>query len=128
MNLADRPQFEIVAIDRSDVARYSTISPEFQVTSAYLITGEVAGSDWRQTEVQLEIPYWKNYDLLPGNDPLSWPAKYGCADWGFFLATTQDRIRGGAVVAPGGTSELIGMSFPQAAVLWDLRVDQRHRN
>ena len=67
-------------------------------------------------------PYRKDYDVIPGNHPCDWPARFA-VDRAEFVAAYADGERVGgavAVVEPSDVERLGG--DPRLALLWDLRV------
>ena len=65
--------------------------------------------------------YIKSYED-PNETPSSWAARWDLSSWGFVVATQDDRVVGGCVIAyrTNGVNMLEGRD--DVAVLWDIRV------
>ncbi|HEX2187374.1 MAG TPA: GNAT family N-acetyltransferase, partial [Longimicrobiaceae bacterium] len=82
---------------------------------------------WVLTERQLDIPYVKDYDAIPGEHPSRWPERFDVSGWGVFAARVEGRRVGGAVVAFDTPElEMLG-GRRDLAVLWDVRVAPESR-
>lgn len=102
---------------------YSQISIAYTVSHVFDVS-ELADApgQFHLEERALEIPYRKDYDLIPGNHPTTWKQKFDLANWGFLSARAGSTRIGGAVIAcrSDGVDMLDGRE--DLAVLWDLRV------
>ena len=67
----------------------------------------------------VQTPYLKDYDVLPGNRPTDWPARFDTRCWGLLTAFRDGQRVGGAVVAHR-TPDL--ELLEDQALLWDIRV------
>jgi ribosomal protein S18 acetylase RimI-like enzyme len=76
----------------------------------------------------LEVPVVKDYDSLPGNHPLDWPARFDIRAWGFLIARNAGGHVGGAVMVaqPSELEMLEGRE--DLALLWDIRVARAVRH
>lgn len=70
----------------------------------------------------LDAPYVKDYDRLPGEGPLRWPDQFDLERWGFFSARDEERWVGAAAVAFDTPGVDLLERRGDLAVLWDLRV------
>ena len=70
----------------------------------------------------IAVPYLKDYDAHPGNDPTAWPLQFDATSLIILSAYVDDqRVGGATLVVNEGQSE--------RAILWDLRVvphERRH--
>ena len=66
----------------------------------------------------MEHPFTKDYDAIPGNDPMSWANRFDTARWRILAAYAGGQHVGGAVVVPAAS---------RIVLLWDLRVSPRFR-
>jgi ribosomal protein S18 acetylase RimI-like enzyme len=103
------------------LTEYSSIPIAFHVKSYYTsppIEGKL--SKWDIQEVDLEIPYTKDYDEI--NDPRRWATRFELSNWVMLSAFEDSKRVGGAVIAwnTPGVNMLEGRS--DLAVLWDIRV------
>ena len=73
-------------------------------------------------EMLVAVPYCKDYDALPDNHPVDWPARFDTSGWGILGAWRAGRRVGGAVIAWPSPGLDIREARPDVAVLWDLRV------
>ncbi|HXW79829.1 MAG TPA: GNAT family N-acetyltransferase [Acidimicrobiales bacterium] len=79
-------------------------------------------------EVEVEAPWWKDYDAAKGEGPTRWAKRFDVSNWGL-MAAYQGTVRiGGAVVAlkAPGLEMIDGRG--DLAVLWDLRVRPESRS
>lgn len=79
------------------------------------------------SERRLEIPYVKDYDMMEGENPTEWPARFDVSNWGLIGAHSNGMRIGGAVIAfnTQGVNMLEGRR--DLAVLWDIRVSPEAR-
>ena len=99
----------------------AAISIAFEVKSV-LDVSTGPGGIYCLTERKLGKPYWKDYDALPGNHPLDWPARFDLRNWGLLFAEEAAGVTGACLLAwnTPGVDMLEGRA--DLAVLWDLRV------
>jgi GNAT superfamily N-acetyltransferase len=117
----------IIEETAESLVAYASVPIAFRVTSRLLVPDDGKDCSVERLAEEAVSPYTKDYDALPGEGPLSWPARWDLANWGL-LAAFQDRRRiGGAAVAwsTPGVDLLHGRD--DLAVLWDLRVHPEYR-
>ena len=94
---------------------YARIPIAFEVRSRLRLPPADADlTRFRLEEDPVSPPHVKDYDAIPGQNPLDWPRRYDVSPWTVFLASQEDQTVGGAV--------LIETTNPTTATLWDLRV------
>jgi ribosomal protein S18 acetylase RimI-like enzyme len=98
-------EIEILEEPPSQLGEYASVSCAFRVERVL----EPEGAEL--CERPAAAPYWKDYDALPGNHPLGWPARFDLSRWCLLVARAGGRRAGGAALVPG-----------EPAALWDLRV------
>jgi GNAT superfamily N-acetyltransferase len=107
---------------------YAKISIAYDVSEVIRLDPSPAlteGSELRTQSVAL--PFRKDYDAIPGNDPLSWPARFDPSRL-ILLAAFIDGVRvGGAAVLTETSLMDHGDSPADVATLLDLRVDPAFR-
>lgn len=109
----------------ADLTAYGSVSAAFEVSTILDVEQHLEGY-WLK-ERRIDRPFVKDYDLIPGNDPSSWPGRFAVATWSM-LAASVDGVRlGAAVVVPDAATVLTTIEGRDAAVLWDLRVAPQHR-
>ena len=106
---------EVVEEDAASLDAYATVPIRFDVRSIARVRTTQPSSDLILEEQSLPIPFVKDYDAVPGNSPLEWPARFDVSAWGFLAARSNG-------VRVGGAAILISTSESQLAELWDLRV------
>jgi GNAT superfamily N-acetyltransferase len=112
---------EVVEEPMPDLAEYARIPLAFEVRyvlEPVVLDGGLGGL--MLSERGIDFPYAKDYDAIEG--PASWPARFDPRSWGWFVAQSEGRRVGGAVVAwdTAGVEMLEGRR--DLAVLWDIRV------
>lgn len=70
----------------------------------------------------LHPPVLKDYDSLPGNHPLDWPARFDILNWGFVVARSGRARVGGAVMVAQPSDIAMLEGYDELALLWDIRV------
>lgn len=102
---------------------YARISIAFSVTHQFDVDDSSSASGEIKLELrQIETPYVKNYDLIPGNHPTDWPGKFDVTNWGILIARVDGMQVGGCVLAHNTPGVNMLESRHDLAVLWDLRV------
>ena len=98
------------------VERVYDVEPPHGCPGAYVLS-----------ERQVDVPYLKEYDALPGEGPTQWAQQFDVSRWGFITAHASARLVGGAVIAVRtlGCAMLEGRD--DLAVLWDIRVAPKFR-
>jgi ribosomal protein S18 acetylase RimI-like enzyme len=72
-------------------------------------------------------PYIKDYDTVPGDAPLDWPARFDVSRWMFLAALVDgNRVGCAAVIARDPAVDLLD-GRDDLARLWDLRVAPEFR-
>jgi len=112
---------------------YATVSAAFEAHTRLEVTlansCDASNVAFDIHEQPLASPLHKNYDTLDGgaNHPRQWLHQHDLSQWGLFLArTASSALVGAAAVAPPGAAPAAS-DDPEAAVLWDLRVQPAHR-
>ena len=75
------------------------------------------------------VPYVKDYDAVPGDAPLDWPARFDVSRWTFLAALVDgNRVGCATLIARDPAVDLLN-GRDDLARLWDLRVapEYRHR-
>ena len=107
---------------------YAKVPIRFRVSALFHVegTGETSGT-FRLVEEPVETPYFKDYDLLEGGGPASWPKRFDVRNWAFFIGWEGPEPVGAAAVAfdAPGLDMLEGRN--DLAVLWDIRVHPAYR-
>jgi GNAT superfamily N-acetyltransferase len=111
---------EIVPLHAADLAQYAAVPIDYLAT--HRLRPTAGGLPSVELREPLPIPLVKDYDRLPGMSPIEWHTRFQLDTWGLFVARQDDRVVGGAAVAPATEPALVDASFGEAAVLWDLRV------
>ena len=73
-------------------------------------------------EVDVEEPYTKNYDELPGGSPEKWADRSVISKWCFFTAENSGPLVGGVAVEVGSPAIGAPEGRQDVAVVWDIRV------
>jgi GNAT superfamily N-acetyltransferase len=108
--------------------QYATVPIGFLVREVLDIeTPESGLGGFQLVTRKLAVPYVKNYDADPRNNPSEWPARFDLSRWGILIARVGGTPVGGAVVAwrTAGVDALEGRD--DLAVLWDIRVTTASR-
>lgn len=102
------------------------VSIAFKVCSVFMVSGD-SRTGYTLVEKQVETPYPKNYDAIPGNSLVEWAAHFDLGNWGLLLAEEDGLAAGSALIAfdTEGVDMLEGRR--DLAVLWDLRVAPKLR-
>ena len=74
------------------------------------------------SEREIEAPYVKDYDSIPGEGPGQWARHFDVSRWGFLRAESNGGLIAGAVVAFGSADVTMLEGRRDLAVLWDIRV------
>jgi len=120
---------EICEEPATGLEEYARVSIAFEVDRVLLEQSTAAGSfeGLPFCEQPLIRPYVKNYDLLEGNHPRDWEARFDLSGWGLFSARTEGVRVGGALVAHRDESVRLLEGRGDLALLWDLRVSPTQR-
>ena len=111
----------------SALMEYACVLIAFRVESRLRVEPVDGGLGGLRLVEEPVAPYVKDYDLLPGEGPSSWPGRWDVSHWGIFSAFDGTRRVGGAAVAwqTEGMDMLAGRA--DVAALWDLRVHPEWR-
>jgi ribosomal protein S18 acetylase RimI-like enzyme len=110
------------------IAEYGGISIAFKVTSIFDTASSHCDLDGLvKSERQIEVPYIKDYDLIPGNSPIDWAATFDIANWGLLSVSVDGKIMGGAVIAHRTDDLIMLEGRDDQAVLWDIRISPAWR-
>ena len=118
----------IRTITPGELGRYGQVSSAFQVDSMLVVEPVDGGlGGLRMHEEPVVPPYIKDYDAYEDGWPEDWPRQFDVSNWGFLLASEEERPVAGAAVAwrTPGVHMLAGRD--DTAVLWDIRVHPAFR-
>lgn len=120
------PALRIVEIGPDRLSEYASISMTVLISSVLVLDLQNGGLDGVRLHEEVVVPYVKDYDQ-DGGSPATWPQQFFIDNWGLFLAMRNEQPVGAAAVAwnTNGVNMLEGRR--ELAVLWDIRVDPRHR-
>ena len=88
---------EIRRETEASLASYGGSSAAYEVLEIVDVAALRPGATTLTTRV-VTVPWIKDYDAWPGNDPGSWPSKFDVQHWIFLAACIGDVRVGGAVV------------------------------
>jgi GNAT superfamily N-acetyltransferase len=116
-------QIDITLEPAPSLAEYAGVPSAFEVREIF----EVAAPDnglggFVLSPRAVDRPYVKDYDVLPGEHPLDWAARFALAGWGFFAARSRGERVGGAAVALGAHEAALLDGRDDLALLWDIRI------
>jgi ribosomal protein S18 acetylase RimI-like enzyme len=123
------PAIEIVVEGADVLAAYASISISYRIVEILdpdSPDDSVAGLPFALRAVGESIV--KDYDALPGNNPLDWPARFDVSSWGFLAAYSGNERVGGAVVISQCPDVDMLDGRVDLALLWDIRVAPAARN
>ncbi|MEJ5226008.1 MAG: GNAT family N-acetyltransferase [Anaerolineales bacterium] len=120
------PSLRIIEVGPVHLPEYASISATVLITSIFILDLQDGGLGGVRFHEEAVVPYIKDYDQ-DGGSPVTWTQQFFINNWGLFLAVQDDQPVGAAAVAwnTNGTNMLEGRR--ELAVLWDIRVDPRHR-
>ncbi|HBC45716.1 MAG TPA: hypothetical protein DCZ43_01580 [candidate division Zixibacteria bacterium] len=122
-DIRNQSHIEIREEPLSWLAEYGSISIAFMVSTILDIANGNCDLDRLiKSEHQIETPYVKDYDLIPGNNPIDWAATFDIANWGLISARVDGKIMGGAVIAHQTDNLIMLEEQTDQAVLWDIRI------
>lgn len=116
---------EIVQQPLAALAEYARIPIAFTVDRVLDVVERDGGV--MLSERAIASPYEKDYDAIAGNHPDDWPRRLDVGNWTLLAACENGARVGGAVVAFDTPSIELMAGRSDVAVLWDLRVEPRHR-
>jgi GNAT superfamily N-acetyltransferase len=105
-----------------DLREYARISIAFEVRRAFDVEETGVPPRFRLTERALAVPYEKDYDDVPGANPVHLAERFDLKNWAVLTAWSDDRRVGGAIVAFDTPAVEMLEGRRDLAVLWDLRV------
>ena len=107
--------------DHRSLPAHAAVPTAFDVREVVDLAAARPGDSLVRTR-PIAAPWRKDYDTMPGNEPLGWPARFDVRSWIHLAAYDGESRVGGAIVVaePGAVAELEGRAG--SAVLWDLRV------
>jgi len=114
---------EITEEDITTLGEYARIPIAFEVSRILEVTAHGNGlGTFVLSELDLNVPYIKDYDAIEGEGPAHWADRFDVSNWGLFAARVEGKRVGGAAVAfkTPGLDMLEGRA--DLAVLWDIRV------
>jgi GNAT superfamily N-acetyltransferase len=113
---------QVIEIPPSRLSEYDVLPSRYLVRSLLqpeLVEGGLGGILLR--EVPVGEPYLKDYDV-GGEKPSDCSKQFDVSKWGFFLARSEGRAVGGAMVAFDTTGVFMLEARSDLSVLWDIRV------
>jgi ribosomal protein S18 acetylase RimI-like enzyme len=115
--------------DTADVLpAYGEIPIAFEVGTAYRVHPVGGGSGrYMLTEEAVQVPYVKDYDSNPGEEPEAWPKRWDLSRWRIVSAFAGRRRIAGAAVVLDATGMRIAGNRDDAGILWDIRVHPEFR-
>jgi GNAT superfamily N-acetyltransferase len=114
---------EITEAPIASVGELARIPIAFTVDRVYeVLPSENGIAGLILSERQIEAPYVKDYDSIPGEGPAQWARHFDVSRWGFLRAESNGRLIGGAVIAFGSADVTMLEGRRDLAVLWDIRV------
>jgi GNAT superfamily N-acetyltransferase len=112
------------------LAEYAAVSIAFRVSEVLDLDAIAAVSGAGPIPTRpVAAPYIKDYDAVPGDAPLDWPARFDVSRWTFLAALVEGtRVGCATMIARDPAVDLLD-GRPDLARLWDLRVaaEYRHR-
>ena len=111
-------------------ARYGAIPIAFEVREQLAVRLAASGLEGiRLDRCPVEVPYTKDYDLLPGQHPREWATRWDLGKWRLGAAFAGEAYVGGVAVVIDTTQVYGSLSDEAESVVWDIRVrpDVRHR-
>jgi GNAT superfamily N-acetyltransferase len=110
------------------LGEYATIPIAFEVALVFdVVDSTQRPGEFTLTKRHLEVPYRKDYDLVPAEHPLTWAGRFDLSKWGLFAARLKRRLVGGAAIAINDPGLEMAQGRRELAVLWDLRVSPGYR-
>jgi GNAT superfamily N-acetyltransferase len=79
------------------------------------------------TETAVADPYVKDYDALPGAEPVQWLERFDTSNWGLIRGRRDGRTIAGAAVAFNTPGVCMLGGRDDIAVLWDIRMSPEER-
>lgn len=117
-----------VVIEGADaLAAYASVPIAYRAEEILDLNSPEPGSLLQFTTRRVDEPIEKNYDALPGNNPLDWPKRFHIRDWAFIAAFKDDERMGGAIVVAGSPDIEMLEARDDLALLWDIRVSPASR-
>lgn len=123
MNLEIRQE----AVTPGALAEHGEISIAFVVDRILEVTPASGLGGLPLTETPVAVPYVKDYDLIEGEGPTRWAARFDLSNWGMLGAYRGGARAGGAVIAYRTPDVRMLGGRDDVAVLWDIRVAPGHR-
>lgn len=112
------------------IAQYGAIPIAFEVREHLAVQLAANGLEGvRLNRCPVELPYTKDYDVLPEQSPQDWAKRWDLTKW-CLGAAFSDEEHVGSVAVVIDTMQVYGpLSDGVESVLWDIRVrpDYRHR-
>jgi GNAT superfamily N-acetyltransferase len=116
-------KIDIVQESFTAVADYASIPMAFRVDRVLDVeTRADDGGTFILSERSIESPYVKDYDVIEGEDPLSWVHRFDLSNWALFAAREQGRRVGGAAAVFNTAGLAILEGRLDLAAVWDIRV------
>ena len=112
------------------LAEYAAVSIAFRVSEALDLDAIAAVSSAKPIPTRpVAAPYIKDYDTVPGDAPLDWPARFDVSRWTFLAALVEGNWAGCAALVAHDSGVDVLDDRDDLARLWDLRVAPafRHR-
>ena len=116
------------AVTATALEEYAAVSIAFVVDRILQVTVADGGlGGLSLTETAVADPYIKDYDALPGAEPVRWLERFDTSNWGLIRGRRDGRMVGGAMVAFNSPGVCMLGGRDDIAVLWDIRVSPEER-
>lgn len=113
---------EVSELSAADRHEYAAVSIAYCVTHR-VVAETTDGGGLRCDRVdKVAIPYWKDYDALPGMSPLAWADRSDFGEWGLFVARRSGFAVAGIAIAPWASGLGPATAPRTSATVFDLRV------
>jgi len=126
----NRVKLDIQEHEAERLAEYAAVSIAFRVSE--VLDADAISADRSAARIPalpVATPYIKDYDSVPGDAPLDWPARFDVSRWTFLAALVEGRRVGCATMIARDPAVDLLDGRDDLARLWDLRVapEFRHR-
>lgn len=120
-------EIDISVESQSILNKYAIVPSSFASNSIFDVIELEDGGGFSLEETILNKPFRKDYGVVEGEGPASWPQRFDLSNWGFLVARKGGEVIGGAAVAYN-THELNMLEGRlDLAVLWDIRVTPKYQ-
>ncbi len=114
---------EVVENLTLDLVEYARIPIAYEVRQIFEVVATASGLGGLMiVERILEEPYFKDYDTVAGEGPLTWPRRFDLSNWRLLMARMGDRPVGGAAVVLDAPDVEMLEGRSDLSLIWDIRV------